>query len=64
MLHIALIGFLFTFIYSLTLSTAQRTCSDGEHACGNGHCIPLRWVCDGDKDCNDNIDEQGCGKVL
>ncbi|XP_067027218.1 low-density lipoprotein receptor-like isoform X2 [Acropora muricata] len=41
----------------------QRTCSDGEHACGNGHCIPLRWVCDGDKDCSDNSDEQGCGTI-
>lgn len=42
---------------------AQRTCAENEHACGNGHCIPMRWRCDRDKDCNDGSDERNCGKV-
>ena len=51
-------------ILNLYLLVAQRTCSDNEHACGNGQCIPKRWLCDRDKDCEDGSDERGCGKVL
>ncbi|XP_078354052.1 low-density lipoprotein receptor-like isoform X1 [Oculina patagonica] len=42
---------------------ASRTCSDNEHACGNGQCIPKRWLCDRDKDCDDGSDEEGCGTI-
>lgn len=47
-----------------TFFVGQRSCSENEHACNNGHCIPIRWLCDHDKDCDDNSDEQGCGKVF
>ena len=36
------------------------TCSDEEFYCGE-KCIPLGWLCDGDKDCGDGKDERGCG---
>lgn len=51
-------------ILDIYFLVAQRTCSDNEHACGNGQCIPKRWLCDRDKDCDDGSDEQGCGKVV
>lgn len=29
----------------------------------SGHCIPQSWVCDGDNDCFDNQDEEGCPPI-
>lgn len=29
----------------------------------SGHCIPQTWVCDGDNDCFDNQDEEGCPPI-
>ena len=38
------------------------TCKPTEFACGGvgSHCIPLKWRCDGDKECADFSDEVGC----
>lgn len=36
-------------------------CSGEEfHCVADGTCIPERWRCDGDKDCEDGGDEDGC----
>ncbi|KAL0626139.1 hypothetical protein AAY473_005196 [Plecturocebus cupreus] len=41
--------------------SARVTECDSEHfRCGNGHCIPKDWRCDGTKDCLDDSDEIGC----
>ncbi|KAG7275698.1 hypothetical protein CRUP_011325 [Coryphaenoides rupestris] len=46
----------------LCCSVAQR-CSTGQFACGNGECVPQRYVCDHDDDCGDRSDEQNCTGV-
>ena len=49
----------------LFLNVQGRTCrANDEFTCHyhgiDAHCIPKAWVCDMDKDCADNIDEQNC----
>ena len=39
-------------------------CNSNQFACNNGHCEPENYVCDGDNDCGDNSDEDGCGKCI
>lgn len=39
-----------------------RSCTESEYRCDNLRCIPTRWVCDHDNDCEDNSDERDCGK--
>ena len=38
-------------------------CGSGEFLCRRGSCISAMWRCDGDNDCGDNSDEEGCGKA-
>ena len=36
-------------------------CYSDEFTCDNGECVPDSYVCDGDNDCGDYSDEDGCG---
>lgn len=54
----------------LNLIVAPKTCSSDELMCGpkgqgTGQCIPQRWACDGEADCDDGSDEsaENCGKI-
>lgn len=44
----------------LSLPTANHTCQHDKYACGDGACIPVNWVCDGEVDCKNDMDEQNC----
>lgn len=54
---------LFNFCFSW-FASVPRACTESEFRCDNLHCIPDRWVCDHDNDCEDNSDERDCGKWL
>lgn len=47
------------------VSAVSHTCEASSFQCHNGHCIPQRWACDGDTDCQDGSDEDPatCGNV-
>lgn len=35
----------------------QKTCAEVDFVCQNGQCVPKRWHCDGEPDCEDGSDE-------
>ncbi|XP_049644306.1 low-density lipoprotein receptor [Suncus etruscus] len=37
-----------------------KACSTHEFQCGSGECVHQSWRCDGDADCKDKSDEEGC----
>lgn len=41
--------------------SAYLECSTGHFQCKSGACIPDRWRCDHDNDCDDGSDEENCG---
>lgn len=47
-----------------SVTAIYHTCEASNFQCRNGHCIPQRWACDGDTDCQDGSDEDpvNCGK--
>ena len=36
----------------LLILTAPKTCAEQEFRCEDGSCIPDRWKCDGEPDCD------------
>ena len=57
--------FFFTISYTIfILPETTTSCSETEFACSSGRCIPARWQCDREQDCDDGSDESEdiCGK--
>lgn len=42
---------------SFSFFSVKKTCSASDFVCNSGQCIPNRWQCDGDPDCEDGSDE-------
>ena len=38
----------------------RHNCTATSFHCDNGNCIPQKWVCDGDADCDGGSDERDC----
>lgn len=55
-----------TIIWQKNTLIEGKACSSEEFACksNNGECIPLTWMCDGNKDCNDGSDEASCSEYF
>lgn len=45
---------LHTFFLAVSV---QKTCAETDFVCQNGQCVPKRWHCDGEPDCEDGSDE-------
>ena len=35
----------------------KKMCAESDFVCNSGQCVPNRWQCDGDPDCEDGSDE-------
>lgn len=58
------IFFSFFFLQTEKKPSETKVCSSEDFTCrsNNGECIPLAWMCDGNKDCTDGSDEASCSE--
>ena len=42
----------------------KHRCEENYFDCPSGRCILNTWVCDGQKDCEDGLDELHCGEAF
>uniref|UniRef100_A0A8C1TDN1 Low density lipoprotein receptor-related protein 4 n=1 Tax=Cyprinus carpio TaxID=7962 RepID=A0A8C1TDN1_CYPCA len=57
--------FVFVCVFVGVLGAAECSCGRNHFTCavsafGECTCIPAQWQCDGDNDCGDHSDEEGC----
>uniref|UniRef100_A0A3P9HC21 Uncharacterized protein n=1 Tax=Oryzias latipes TaxID=8090 RepID=A0A3P9HC21_ORYLA len=51
--------------FPLSLPSTDSSCLWNQFACSKNKCIAKQWLCDGENDCEDGLDEsvQICGKA-
>lgn len=47
----------FKQFHFLSHVSVKKTCAESDFVCDNGQCVPKRWHCDGEPDCEDGSDE-------
>lgn len=52
------------YVCLVVVTDLGGTCHPGQFQCPDHRCIDPNYVCDGDRDCVDGADEQGCSKNL
>ena len=51
--------------YLLLFIPTAITCRSSQFKCADGtRCIPTRWQCDGNMECDDGSDELDCSRFL
>lgn len=45
------------WFHFLSHVSVKKTCAESDFVCDNGQCVPKRWHCDGEPDCEDGSDE-------
>ena len=45
---------------NLAIRVFSVTCTPGHTLCDVSNCILDEWICDGNMDCSDGTDEEGC----
>jgi len=49
----------------LACCAGNQSCEENEFSCATtDQCIPMDWLCDADRDCQDGSDEADCGEAL
>ena len=55
---------LYSHILQFVLTDQRSACNPGQFQCPDHRCLAPSFVCDGDRDCVDGADEQGCSEYL
>lgn len=58
-----MLKYLTLHLYFITVQNKHK-CEENYFGCPSGRCILNTWICDGQKDCEDGLDELHCGKTL
>lgn len=55
-----------SFKMALCFTLANITCHETDFHCNDGQCVPSKWQCNGNSDCDDGSDEapEICRKFL